>query len=129
MTYLGEQVFLCVAVAHKAKLSTLTKKVVFKMSLKPRKTSSELYDPIDDSHEGGKGSARDREVLPGNWKAAVEARGIEEEDGDRHGEAVAPRRHAEDALGAAEASTVGHHCNHSAAGGNLAEARCTQGRA
>jgi len=82
-----------------------------------------------DLHERREGGARDGEVVPGDGEAAVETSGVQEKHHDRHGEAEAPRRHAEHAVRAAEAGIVGHHGDHRTARGQLAKAGGAQRRA
>lgn len=80
-----------------------------------------------DLHERREGGTRDRQVVPGHGEAAVQTRGIQKEHHHGHGEAEAPRRHAEHAMRTAVASAVGYHGNHSTAHSQLTESGSTQG--
>lgn len=84
----------------------------------PKQVAKNLREAVKvsptDLQECCKGRACDREVFPGHGQAAVETRGVQEEHHHRHGEAEAPRRHAEHALRAAETGAVGHHGDHGA---------------
>ena len=75
--------------------------------------TSTKWNQRHDLQECCKGRARDGEVFPGHRQAAEETGGVQEEHHHRHPEAEAPRRHAEQALRAAETGTVGHHGDHS----------------